>query len=114
MYPALERLAASDDRVVPRWWSVKHEALSAIARNLQERSRLSEAEAVYRRVLADDLEDVPLLHIDMLEDLARVLRREGGKDAEADELECEAAEIQAKHNTVQLREQAGPGRVKGL
>lgn len=95
--PALERLARTDDRVVSGWWPVKHEALMGLARMLKDRRRLAEAEATYRRVLADDLEEWPLLQIDALEDLARLLKRRRGRKAEADELERQVAELHKRH-----------------
>jgi HEAT repeat protein len=94
--PALERLAGSDDRIVPRWWSVKHEALMGIARILERRDRLSEAEAMYRRVLADDLEEVPVFQFDALDDLANLLRNQPGREADARELHRQAMELASR------------------
>jgi hypothetical protein len=48
---------------------------------------------MYRRVLADDLKHVPLLRFDVLDDLARLLRKQAGREAEAEELERQASEV---------------------
>jgi len=49
--PALEHLAGSDDRIVPHWWSVKHEAIMGIARILQRRPGRMHAPARKMEVL---------------------------------------------------------------
>ena len=94
--PALEHLAGSDDRIVPRWWSVKHEAIMGIARIFERRDRLPEAEAMYRRVLADDLEEVPVFQFGVLDDLANLLRDQPGREADARELHRQAMELASR------------------